>query len=142
MALNHGNKKLHIIIFSVSYTCDAMRHTLSGKLLLLFTFFLLFTCNKICNVKTDADTHVFLILLLNCLCSLQSSHCFPVFNWLVKKDIDCFYLKIETTQNFWECLYIHIYFNHHTNEWVITVIWISFPHEASAKGMMRNSLHL
>jgi len=85
MALNHGNKKLHIIIFSVSYTCDAMRHTLSGKLLLLFTFFLLFTCNKICNVKTDADTHVFLILLLNCLCSLQSSHCFPVFNWLVKK---------------------------------------------------------
>lgn len=56
--MDHGNKKLQIIIFAVSYTCDAMNHTLSGKLNITFIYLFFLYLYKICNVKTDADTRV------------------------------------------------------------------------------------
>lgn len=92
-------------ILCVSCTCDAMHHTLSGKLIitfiyLFFFFFFLYTCNKICNVKTDADMRVSYLatelFVFTAVFSLLS--CLLLAGKI--KDIDLFYLKIETTQIF------------------------------------------
>lgn len=106
--MDHGNKKLQIIIFAVSYTCDAMNHTLSGKLNITFIYLFFLYLYKICNVKTDADTRVSYLatelFVFTAVFSLLS--CLQLAG--KKKDIDLLYLKMDTTQIFRECLYIHL----------------------------------